>query len=162
VALELAKEGRALSVTALSPSGFTEQPLGPRRGIQARTIARLLRPFMPLLVRTRWGRRLALGRAVAHPDRMPREDAVRIVRDYVTSPKYEGASTAMRAGLFSGIEQITVPITLAWAELDPLVVEPRDRIPGTRWVVLRGCGHIPTWDDPPQVARVLLEGSSGA
>jgi len=26
-------------------------------------------------------------------------------------------------------------------------------------VVLRGCGHVPTWDDPEQVARVLLEAS---
>jgi pimeloyl-ACP methyl ester carboxylesterase len=28
-------------------------------------------------------------------------------------------------------------------------------------VMLRGCGHVPTWDDPEQVADVLLEGSSG-
>jgi pimeloyl-ACP methyl ester carboxylesterase len=27
--------------------------------------------------------------------------------------------------------------------------------------VLRGCGHLPTWDDPEQVARVLLVGSAG-
>jgi pimeloyl-ACP methyl ester carboxylesterase len=27
--------------------------------------------------------------------------------------------------------------------------------------VLRGCGHIPTWDDPQQVARVLIRGSGG-
>jgi pimeloyl-ACP methyl ester carboxylesterase len=26
-------------------------------------------------------------------------------------------------------------------------------------VVLRGCGHVPTWDDPEQVARTLLEAS---
>jgi pimeloyl-ACP methyl ester carboxylesterase len=161
VALELAKLGRALSVTALSPAGFSESPLGPRRGIQARTVARALRPLVPLLVRTVRGRRLVLGRAVGHPDRMPAEDAVRIVRDYVTSPKYQGASTAMRSGLFSGIEEISVPVTLAWADLDPLVTEPRTRIPGVRWVVLHGCGHIPTWDDPPQVARIILEGSAG-
>jgi hypothetical protein len=27
-------------------------------------------------------------------------------------------------------------------------------------VTLHGCGHVPTWDDPEQVARVLLEGSA--
>jgi pimeloyl-ACP methyl ester carboxylesterase len=37
----------------------------------------------------------------------------------------------------------------------------RRAVPGARHVTLRGCGHVPTWDDPEQVARVLLEGSSG-
>jgi pimeloyl-ACP methyl ester carboxylesterase len=27
-------------------------------------------------------------------------------------------------------------------------------------VVLAGCGHVPMWDDPEAVARVLLTGSS--
>ena len=30
-------------------------------------------------------------------------------------------------------------------------------LPGNvRNVVLRGCGHMPTWDDPAQVAALLL------
>jgi pimeloyl-ACP methyl ester carboxylesterase len=33
-------------------------------------------------------------------------------------------------------------------------------LPGARHVTLTGCGHVPTWDDPEQVARVLLEASS--
>jgi pimeloyl-ACP methyl ester carboxylesterase len=33
-------------------------------------------------------------------------------------------------------------------------------IPGARLVMLRGCGHVPTYDDPELVARVLLEGSA--
>ena len=28
-------------------------------------------------------------------------------------------------------------------------------------VTLTGCGHVPTYDDPEQVARVLLEASGG-
>jgi hypothetical protein len=27
---------------------------------------------------------------------------------------------------------------------------------------MTGCGHVPTYDDPEQVARVLLEGSAAA
>jgi pimeloyl-ACP methyl ester carboxylesterase len=52
--------------------------------------------------------------------------------------------------------------TLAWAEHDRLVTRPDpSRIPSAvRQVVLGGCGHIPTWDDPEHVARVILEGSS--
>ena len=29
-------------------------------------------------------------------------------------------------------------------------------VPDWRTVTLHGCGHIPTWDDPDQVARLLL------
>jgi pimeloyl-ACP methyl ester carboxylesterase len=33
-------------------------------------------------------------------------------------------------------------------------------MPDARMVTLRGCGHVPTYDDPEQVTRVLLEGSA--
>jgi pimeloyl-ACP methyl ester carboxylesterase len=66
----------------------------------------------------------------------------------------------MRAGRFTGLADIRVPTTLAWPEHDRLVARPR-RLPArVRNVVLRGCGHLPTWDDPEQVASVLLRGSS--
>jgi len=29
-----------------------------------------------------------------------------------------------------------------------------------RSVTLQGCGHLPMWDDPEQVAEVLLAGSA--
>ena len=160
VALELAKLGRARSVTGLSPAGFWGRPLGPRPGLQTRTVGRLLLPVMPLLVRSRRGRRLVLGGTVAHPERVPPGAALRLVRAYVSSPGFEGANTAMRSAVFSGMDGISAPVTLAWAEHDRLVREPRIAVSGARSVRLIGCGHIPTWDDPEQVARVLLEGSS--
>jgi pimeloyl-ACP methyl ester carboxylesterase len=41
---------------------------------------------------------------------------------------------------------------------------PRARrlLPRADHVVLRGCGHVPTWDDPEQVAGVLLSASRRA
>jgi pimeloyl-ACP methyl ester carboxylesterase len=27
-------------------------------------------------------------------------------------------------------------------------------------LMLARCGHVPTWDDPEQVARVILEGAA--
>jgi pimeloyl-ACP methyl ester carboxylesterase len=160
VALELAKSGRALSATGLCPAGFWASPLGPRRGIEPRTVARALLPLMPLLVRSRRGRRLATGGAAARPERVPPEHALRLVRDYATSPGFDGADLAMRSALFSEVERISVPVTLAWGELDDFVTEPLEPVAGARRVVLRGCGHIPTWDDPGQVTQVLLEGSA--
>jgi pimeloyl-ACP methyl ester carboxylesterase len=68
----------------------------------------------------------------------------------------------MRASRFTALADIDVPVTLAWPEYDRLVARPRSLPDAVRSVVLRGCGHLPTWDDPEQVARVLLEGSAGA
>jgi pimeloyl-ACP methyl ester carboxylesterase len=159
VALELAKAGRALSVTGLSTAGLWKRPLGPRPGADVRRIGRAVLPVLPALLRTERGRRLLLRSSVGHPERVPPAAAVRLVSSYVTSPGFEGANAAMRMAVFSGVKQIRVPVTLAWAELDRLVRRPRETASGWRTLVLHGCGHIPTWDDPEQVARVLLEAS---
>jgi pimeloyl-ACP methyl ester carboxylesterase len=55
------------------------------------------------------------------------------------------------------------PTTIAWAEHDRLLLTgrqaPRARrwLPEARHVTLHGCGHVPTWDDPEQVARAILD-----
>src|SRR3954466_11724477 len=75
VAIEIARVGRARSVTGIAPAGFWSRPLGPRQGVEARTLARLALPILPLLSRTARGRRLALGNAVGHPERVPPQAA---------------------------------------------------------------------------------------
>ena len=161
VAVELARSHGALSVTGLSPAGFWKRPLGPRRAIvEPRTLARVALPLLGLLSRSGFGRRLLLGGSVAHPDRVPAEHARRLVRAYATAPAFKRANDAMRTAVIQHVHELTVPLTLAWAEHDRLVREPSEPVPGARSVQLTGCGHIPTWDDPALVAGVLLEGSS--
>ena len=82
------------------------------------------------------------------------------MRAYVTSLGFEAANAAMRAGVLSEIERIDVLVTLAWGELDRLIRGPRTKPEHWRTVLLRGCGHIPTWDDPAQVSRALLMAST--
>jgi pimeloyl-ACP methyl ester carboxylesterase len=162
VALELAKLGRGLSVAGLCTAGLWSRPLDPVRDTRRR-IGRLLMPLVPALARSERGRAVLLGRHVARPERVPPHAAARLVRAYLTAPSYRAASTAMRAGMFSGFEQVSVPVTLAWGELDGVVSVPRRELPaGVRKVALAGCGHVPTWDDPEQVSRVLLEASATA
>jgi pimeloyl-ACP methyl ester carboxylesterase len=160
VALELAKAGRALSVAGLCTAGLWSRPLGPRRGRDVRAVGRKLMPVMPTLLRSSAGRQLVLRASVAHPERVPPEAAARLVRSYVTSSGYESANVAMRSEVFSDFEDVRVPVTLAWGELDRLVRRPRETVPDWRTIVLHGCGHIPTWDDPRQVARALLLASA--
>jgi pimeloyl-ACP methyl ester carboxylesterase len=160
VALELAKAGRALSVAGLCTAGLWSRPIGPRRGRDVRAVGRRLMPVMPTLLRSSAGRQLVLRASVAHPERVPPEAAARLVRSYVTSAGYESANVAMRSEVFSDFEDVRVPVTLAWGELDRLVRRPRETLPEWRTIVLHGCGHIPTWDDPSQVARALLLASA--
>ena len=160
VALELAKAGRALSATGLCAAGFWTRPLGPRGGPDVRRIGRRLLPLVPALTRSDAGRRLLLRSSVGHPERVPPAAAARLVRSYVTSPGFEAANAAMRAGMLSDTERIDVPVTLAWGELDRLIRRPRTKPEHWRTVLLRSCGHIPTWDDPAQVSRALLTASS--
>jgi pimeloyl-ACP methyl ester carboxylesterase len=160
VALELAKAGRALSVAGLCTAGLWSRPLGPRRGRDVRRVGRRLMPVLPALLRSSAGRQLVLRASVAHPERVPPDAAARLVRSYVTSSGYESANVAMRSEVFSDFEDVRVPVTLAWGELDRLVRRPRETVPDWRTIVLHGCGHIPTWDDPSQVARALLLASA--
>lgn len=162
VALELAKQGRALSVTALCPAGLWSAPLlaedAPARNLTRRAALRLL-PLLHQLVRTAPGRRLVLARFVAHPQLLSRAEAERMMSAFVDAPAYEVTNAAMRRRHFEGFERIRGPVTVAWAGRDRLV--RRVATPaGVRVVHLPGCGHIPTWDDPDLVARVLLEGSA--
>jgi pimeloyl-ACP methyl ester carboxylesterase len=160
VALELAKAGRALSVAGLCTAGLWSDPLGPRPGRDVRELGRKLLPVLPTMLRTAKGRKVVLGGSVAHPERVPPEAAERLVRSYLTSSGYESADEAMRTAVFSGFEQIRVPVTLAWGDLDRIVRRPRQTLPEWRTIMLHGCGHIPTWDAPDQVARTLLLAST--
>jgi pimeloyl-ACP methyl ester carboxylesterase len=91
---------------------------------------------------------------------VPAAAAAHLVRAYATAPGFDAVNDAMRANRFAHLGDIRVPVTLAWPDRDRLVGRPRQLPPAVRSVTLRDCGHVPTWDDPEQVAAVLLAGSS--
>jgi pimeloyl-ACP methyl ester carboxylesterase len=155
IALELALADEARSVTAIAPAGLWAEPLAPKRAT-ARALARALSPVLPLLLRTAAGRRSALAANVAHPERVPYADALRLVRTYANAPGFHAVSAAMRSARFAELAELTVPVTLAWPDADRIVSRPRSLPANVRSVVLEGCGHLPTWDDPEQVAALLL------
>ena len=158
VALELAAAGHARSVTAIAPAGLWPEPLAPKRGI-ARGLAKAIGPALPALVRSAAGRRLALASTVAHAERVPPDAALRLVRAYAGAPGFEAVNRAMRAGRFTRLEHIRVPVTLAWPEHDRLVARPAHLPPTVRSVRLASAGHVPMWDAPEAVGDLLLQGS---
>jgi pimeloyl-ACP methyl ester carboxylesterase len=163
--IECARQGGVSAVVALCPAGFWKRsPEASNRAVararrSGRATSALLRPIMS----TARGRRRALGRFIYHPERLSPGEAQAIAKAYVTAPAYDEASALMRAGRVEELKGIKTPITLAWAEHDTLVrTKPlRDGILPKRvqQVVLPGCGHVPTWDDPELVSRVILAGA---
>ncbi len=159
VALALALDGAVVSVTAIAPAGLWTRPLEPKPSV-ARRAARLAAPIAGLATRSARLRRLILAGSVGHPDRVPPPAAARLVRAYAHGPDFPAVNAAMRAGHFTKLAEIGVPVTLAWPQLDRLVARPRQLPAHVRNVTLVDCGHIPTWDDPEAVTTVLLAGSA--
>ena len=160
-ALEMAADGAAASVCAISPAGLWGGPLGPRR-YDTRSAGRRMRPLIRALLRTRRGRRALMGTTVGHPDRLSADEAIAWTMSWLDAPAYDDAHERMRALVFERRDEVTVPCTVAWGELDRLVRPPRpERVPpGARVLRVPGWGHTPTRDDPQGVARLLLEASS--
>ncbi len=159
VALELGLAGRARSVGAIAPAGLWPEPLGPKAGT-ARRLARGMLPLLPLVTRWPAGRRALLASVVARPDQVPPAAAAHLVRAYATAPGFVATNAAMRAATFRGLERVRAPVTLAWPEQDRLLARPAHLPPAVHNRVLRGCGHVPMWDDPEHVANLLLEASA--
>ncbi len=169
ISFELAKQGRVRSATGLSPAGFHHDLEGRFQRASlwtTRRITRALAPRADRLLRPPSARVAAFSQLVAKPTRIPPADAAAHLRALAGAPWFDDTLTAIAGGeKFSCGEQITVPVTIAWGEKDRLLLPHQARraqraIPSARMVTLRGCGHVPTYDDPEQVAAVLLEGSA--
>jgi pimeloyl-ACP methyl ester carboxylesterase len=169
ISLELAKQGRVASATALSPAGFHNRRQAVYERISLWTMvraARLLAPIADRLVRSPAVRKLTFSLFLARPESLTAEQAAESSRALASAPWFDETLRSLVAQHFSGGERIEVPVTVAWAEKDRLLL-PRQApraaraIPRARMVLLHGCGHVPMYDDPEQVATVLLEGSGG-
>ena len=170
LALEMAARGTARSATALSPSGFANRPemLYGRGSLWITVrVARRTAPHAETLFRTSAGRKLGLSLFIAHPERLTAAEAAANTRALAEAPWFDAMLPALRPFDFSGGERIAVPVTVAWGSKDRLLLPRQARraaraIPRARVLMLRGCGHVPTWDDPEQVAQVLLDGAAVA
>jgi pimeloyl-ACP methyl ester carboxylesterase len=170
ISYELAKAGLVRSATGLSPAGFHTPGEARFQRFSLATAARAARltaRYAERIYSPPAARTLAFFQLASRPWRWPAQEAVDGLRDLAHAPWFDETLAAITREPFTGGELIDVPVTIAWAEHDRVLL-PRQAaraaaaIPGARSVTLRGCGHVPTWDDPEQVARVLLEGSAGS
>jgi len=162
-ALELARRGRAASVTAISPAGFWlagSQPLmeGLRRSV---LIARLASPLLKTLVSTAAGRRLWMGAALHRPASMTPRQARAVIDDQAHCT----LATRLRIGddeMVTRLDPLPCPVTVAWAEHDQILPvgiyreAVHTRLPGASFVVVPDVGHAAIVDDPKLIIRIIL------
>jgi pimeloyl-ACP methyl ester carboxylesterase len=168
LALEMARRGLARSATALSPAGFASRAETTSARISLWLSVRLARRtarYADTLFATAAARKLGLSLFVARPERLSGAEAAENTRALAGAPWFDATLPALRAFDYSGGGDIRVPVTVAWGAKDRLLLPRQARraaraIPRARVLLLEGCGHVPTWDDPEGVARVLLEGAA--
>jgi pimeloyl-ACP methyl ester carboxylesterase len=168
LALIAGSQGRAATVTGLSPAGFW---VNRRQFSYAKAIFKVMevtgaaiqRPA-PWLARYRAGRAFMFASVVSRPSRLSPEQAAADAR------AFSGARAAVNAVLntplwFTAIVPEQVPVTIAWGTRDRLLLPSQAavaqrQLPQARFLALPGCGHVPMTDDPALVAQVLLDGST--
>jgi pimeloyl-ACP methyl ester carboxylesterase len=167
VALELGRLGRARSVTTLAPAGLWRRaaPLHIRLGMrQSRLNAKIVRRLFPHAPRNRAARAVAAAQVSGHPFRVPYTSARAAIHAMASAPGFRETLRGLERRRFTDGAAIAVPVTVAFGTRDrvllPGVARHRDQLPDqTRWVRLRGCGHVPMFDDPEAVAALLLRAS---
>ncbi len=168
MSLELARRGYAKSVTALSPAGAWQTEKEYQAVARPFKIIYAILPiliFLTTLFLRFTGVRKALNKkAMEHGDRVPENECRRamnslrqthILPELLNSMGTDGPIQPMQAG--------NVPITIAWCEHDQVI--PYEiygkpmiaTIEGCTPITIRDVGHVPMYDDPQQVADVILE-----
>ena len=168
LALIAGAQGRAATVTGLSPAGFWARnwEFGYAKAVfvAAELFGAAARPLVPALARRTFGRAIIDGGFVARPSLMPAGQAA---GDALAFLRARDTVSAILADSVSFTEPVPgdVPVTIAWGAKDRILPPRQARVamrqlPGARFVPLPGCGHVPMTDDPALVAKVLLDGSA--
>ncbi|MFF3377159.1 alpha/beta fold hydrolase [Streptomyces sp. NPDC002680] len=167
LALELGREKRARSVTAISPAGFWSQAerryafgvlLAMRRAARSMPV-----PLVERLSRSAAGRSVLTSTIYARPGRRSPEAVVAETLALANAQRFTETLRSGRDVRFTD-DVPGIPVTVAWGTRDLLLVRrqgvrAKRIIPKARLIRLPGCGHVPMNDDPALVARVILDGS---
>ena len=162
-ALSAATHGLARSVGAITHAGLARADKTPRhiRPIfdSARLMARRLPKLSERLLRFGAIRStfLALPMSI-RGYKIPADAAVRSLQDFAHAPGFDATYDAI--DLVQGINELTIPVTVAFGRLDFLLtsaLQRREALPThATWLKPWSWGHVPMWDDPEGVAKLIL------
>jgi len=163
IALELGRRGWARSVCAISPIGFAAGRERTYAQLTLKAIHAMASALDPR-AETAYGgplRRTALACLIlARPWRVPAPAAGHMNHTTARAPGWAATLPAVTSWTPA---MPGCPTTIAWGQRDRLLLTSRQapraqrRLPQARHVRLHGCGHVPMWDDPEQVARAILD-----
>lgn len=171
IALELARRGRAGAVVAISPSGMwtPEEARKVERDLKrAYALLRRTVPLATMLTRTAAGRYLVFTPLLdTRGAKLSAEEAGHVLRALVGSQvglKPLDANKDERGVLRTAgrMSEVTCPVLILWGEEDRIL----PRAQGERWAEaiegaeleeLAGTGHHPQFDQPEQIASLVLE-----
>lgn len=163
IALEIAVDGRAASVTALSPAGFWD---GEADFTYINVLfnsmmaaAAVTRPIARPLMQSVAGRRVAFSWLNTRPENVPGDVAYGDLKALTASAPNVRRLLAEHYQ-FAG--SIDVPTTIAWAERDRVLLPYQARraarlLPNALHVTMADVGHVPMWDDPELVVETIRE-----
>ncbi|WP_240490416.1 alpha/beta fold hydrolase [Acinetobacter venetianus] len=166
MALEAARIGLARSVVAISPAGLWEIPPGYVKRIffSLRHTIQLMPKLSRQLMKFSWCREVFLAIPIGVGGRkMPAIDAIDSLNDFHNASDFE--RTFLNASRFVGGHDIKIPLTIAFGTKDWLLskkdCQMKTELPSTtKWVEPKGWGHVPMWNDPQGVAKLILENIS--
>jgi pimeloyl-ACP methyl ester carboxylesterase len=163
IALELAADGAAGSVTALAPAGLRARPGEPSRLLHVnRTMARVSGRLGEALAASAAVRRVTFASGSADPAALDPALARGVVHALRTSTSYEAMIAATRRITFTRGAAVRVPVCVVFGDDDRILPAPENTHrevapPGTRWLVLPRCGHAPMWDAPARTVELVDE-----
>jgi pimeloyl-ACP methyl ester carboxylesterase len=167
VALELAHLRPVASLTLLSPAGMWagDTPWYCRLSLRGtRWLTQHAQRLLDRLVEHRLGRILALGQTHGHPTRVSPDQARAAVHEMASCAGFDAALEATRHLHYRrrDDDRSQPPTTVAFGSRDRLLLLPQWRgtgeLPADAVVGrLPGCGHIPMYDDPAAVVRLITD-----
>lgn len=177
LALEAAKLGklagfRINAVVAISPAGLWKKHYPLQSGVAlelTRLGVRRLPRLIRILLRQQYTRKLIM--AIPASANVPEEDACELLNVFASAPVFASrvAFKKFRASMkdaFTGGRMISqnTRVTIAFGKRDwllPRSARLRREIPeGVNWQNPPGWGHVPMWDDPEGVTKLILESTS--
>jgi pimeloyl-ACP methyl ester carboxylesterase len=172
LALELAKRGRARTVTAMSPAGshVTRRDRAALRRVfrRSRAGAMRIRSRADRLYASPRLRRLALRDMMYDGSRVDRAVALAMLDDFVETPCFDLViEEVKRAPVVGDLDRIQAPVHLMWSERDRVIPVRhaaffRQAIPHATYEVIPRAGHVPFWDAPEAVAQGIRHGAGRA
>jgi pimeloyl-ACP methyl ester carboxylesterase len=172
IAVELARRGRASTVCAFAPGGFwasgdglRERTLSTAR--RGAAMARVVRPFIPLVLRSPAVRRTWFKAGACHGDRITRQRGIEIFDDLLGCTVI-GEIFSTDDEWIGPLNPLPCPVTIAWGEKDTIVPvadygpNAHERLPQASFVTLPDVAHDPMMDDPGLVARTIFISTQAA